>query len=498
MSNLSSILPLLSILSPSSQFYASLLSTIQFSLFNVDNLRRGIARESYNAGGVEVKDEASTSETAEGELFNALGACLENSSVEQAQGKSHFDLSSAFPSTNLVLSLVYHALPLLFTLYRTSLSIHSTSLFPLPIRSSFPTASAARSALEIHSLQKLRGLAASWTRGVSNLMSWFEPIKSEQISLKATALWKTLQEVETGDLFRTGVNTGWELLLESLVKGSLDRLHATTSREDREPLLGLIGTVLRLNFEAIESFLPALFLTLASTPSSSSSPSTIQSNSSPTLSTFLNSLLIHHTRSLLLPSLLSLLSIALSNEVKVENSLLDLEGSWKEGLSRSITGLGSRMASECADTLVNGLKEVLQSEVNLKGEGTEINEREIKRRKKDAGKVEKVKLFTSNKAAVGRIQVLHLFLRFIPSPLPSELFQSIQSEIISPFLISNSEDMQLTRSILGLRYAILERMAEEGVVEKEVDSEFIKKMLSLVQDGGVEVVLEAVSTYFSL
>lgn len=82
----------MSFLSTSSPFYTSILTTVQFSLFNLENLRRGIARESYNAGGVELKEEGSSTEAAEGELFNALSTCLSSGTVQQSQGKniSHF------------------------------------------------------------------------------------------------------------------------------------------------------------------------------------------------------------------------------------------------------------------------------------------------------------------------------------------------------------------------------------------------------------------------
>lgn len=392
--------------------------------------------------------------------------------------------------TNQYLVLVYHSLPLLFTLYRSSLSQHSTSLFPLPIRSSFPTASAARSALEIHSLQKLRALAAGWTKGISTLLGWSDST-FDNIAPTSIALWKILQEIEATDLFRTGPNSGWELLLESTMEGALIRLTPNTLLQDREALFGLIATLLRLNFDAVESFLPSLLLTLASTPSSSSSST--HSKSPSNLYSLLNALLVHHTRSLLLPSLLNLLSVALSNESKVVNSLLDLEGSWKEGLSRSITGLGSRMAGDCAESLITGLKAAL-----AKGEENGIGEREVKRRKKDVGKV--VPVNKSNTSAIGRIQILHLFLRHIPSPLPLTLFNSIQSTIISPFLASTSEDLALTRGILGLRYATFERMAEEGVVENQASEgeEVVEKMLSLVKAGESEVVLEAVSSLLFL
>ena len=50
-------------------FLPALLQTVQFTLFNVENLRRGIARESYTAA-------ADESESASSELLNALKALL--------------------------------------------------------------------------------------------------------------------------------------------------------------------------------------------------------------------------------------------------------------------------------------------------------------------------------------------------------------------------------------------------------------------------------------
>lgn len=73
LANLPSILPLLPLLTPTGSFRSALLQTVQFTLFNIDNLRRGIARETYNAGSTStVPDE--TSESASSELLNALRA----------------------------------------------------------------------------------------------------------------------------------------------------------------------------------------------------------------------------------------------------------------------------------------------------------------------------------------------------------------------------------------------------------------------------------------
>lgn len=77
LSQLSSILPLLDMLDLKSPVRQSLLSTVQLALFNADNLRRGIARESYHAGNAEMASVvtnglADGGEGAAGELLGAL------------------------------------------------------------------------------------------------------------------------------------------------------------------------------------------------------------------------------------------------------------------------------------------------------------------------------------------------------------------------------------------------------------------------------------------
>ncbi|KAL8287505.1 hypothetical protein RQP46_003363 [Phenoliferia psychrophenolica] len=143
LANLPSIVALLPILSPDEPFLSALLQTLQFTLFNLENLRRGLARESYNAASSSADD----AESASSELLNALKALLPTQST-----------------------LVQQALPTLFALYRTSLSTHATALFPLPAKTSFPTASAFRSATELHAFSKRRALAASWIRGARTLL----------------------------------------------------------------------------------------------------------------------------------------------------------------------------------------------------------------------------------------------------------------------------------------------------------------------------------------
>lgn len=86
LSQLSALLPLLAIVPSTSALGISLLTTVQFALFNLDNLRRGIARESYNAGvGPAAADDT---EGAAGELLGALKAHLSTNPSSTSSGSS--------------------------------------------------------------------------------------------------------------------------------------------------------------------------------------------------------------------------------------------------------------------------------------------------------------------------------------------------------------------------------------------------------------------------
>lgn len=106
LANLPSLLPLLSLLpvdnvtTPTAvNLRQSLLLSLQVCLFNVENLKRGIARESYNAGGsaptlistdhAEVGETvAASNESAEGELLNALAKAVAQGAEMEVHGTS--------------------------------------------------------------------------------------------------------------------------------------------------------------------------------------------------------------------------------------------------------------------------------------------------------------------------------------------------------------------------------------------------------------------------
>ncbi|ORY64771.1 hypothetical protein BCR35DRAFT_185327 [Leucosporidium creatinivorum] len=451
LANLSSLLPLLSLISPTSSLRVSVLSTVQFALFNLDNLRRGIARESYNVGVA--PSAADDTEGAAGELLGAL--------------KSHL---AAHPESA---SHVLASIPLLTSLYFTSLASHSSTLFPLPAKTTFPTASAARSAGEIHSLQKRRALAAGWVRGVAALIGWRKEVGAmevddvqEEEEQKATSLALTLAEVESGDLHREGRNEGWEGILESLVEGSLSRLGASPSTPTREAVTLVLGTILRLSFASTDAYIPQILASLASTPSPSIS------TPSPSASLLLTSLLTHHTRSLTLPTLLLQVSTALAAPTSMPNSLLTAH-SFLAALERALSGLvGLVSVRNCWDALIKALVEELPSlkpSPAAEGEGEEeaTPEPSKKRRKVDSSSE------GSEAGASARLRLLALYARSLPAPLPLAQFDAFATDFLTPALKSLGKSARKWKSsakgargvemeILGVGYECRERIWSAG------------------------------------
>ncbi|KAK4702524.1 hypothetical protein P7C70_g3696, partial [Phenoliferia sp. Uapishka_3] len=271
LANLPSILQLLPLLQQEGPFFPALLQTIQFTLFNIDNLRRGIARETYNAGVAPAADE-SVSESASSELLNALKALT---STQGILGTSNFPYQilrwRLLTPLTTHLPPVYKSLPILFSLYRLSLQTHATILFPLPAKTSFPTASAYRSATELHSLQKRRALAAGWVRGVVSLIDWRSSSSNkDEEEEKTNSLAKTLEEVEKGDLFRESEREAWEGVLEGIVDGAVVKLVPSFPNSS---LLNLLSSVARLSFDSFEPSLDTTLSILSTCPPSPSSSS---------------------------------------------------------------------------------------------------------------------------------------------------------------------------------------------------------------------------------
>lgn len=341
---------------------------------------------------------------------------------------------------------VQNALPLLFNLYRTSLSKNSQTLFPLPARTSFPTQSAARSAAEIHSLQKTRALSGGWIRGVEGLLAWSNAKRSHG-KAKAECLWRSFEEVELGDLFRASNGTGtaesgWEGILETIVAGAIVRLNKpNVELDEREALLGLMATVMRLSFEAVEAGLGEILRILAATSASTAS-------ASKTTSDFLTALLTHHSRSLSLPALLILLSDAVASPTSVPNNLLTTHA-WNAELSKSLSGMVAITVKGCWAALVAKF-----------GTSPAVDGMDV-----DGAAVE------GPKALGARTRLLTLLIRSLPSPVPLELCSSFIVGQVLPAVAGLVARDSGTAGVemLGARYAIIERLRLEGMEEQSAE-----------------------------
>lgn len=309
------------------------------------------------------------------------------------------------------------------------------------------------------------------------MLEWSTIPSSIDSSSKPESLRLSLVEVEEGDLYRGSKGEGWDDVLEDLVKGSIERLSASSSEAHREALIGLLGAVLRLSFDSIESALPAVLAILSSTAATATP--------SHAASTFLSSLLIHHSRSLLLPSLLVLLSEALASPSAVPNNLLKTHG-WNLEISKALGGMVAMNVKTCWEDLVGRIRLELAKE-------EESGERSTKRRKKESSSSTPPQL--GEKAASARIQLLELFTRSLPSPIPSALFEQTLETLVQPILARKASG-ELRGSALGVRYAMRERLRLDGIecgAQWDVSEEFAGNLVGLVAGNDNEIVLEAVS-----
>lgn len=323
----------------------------------------------------------------------------------------------------------------------------------------------------------MRALSAGWIKGSAALLQWSTiPIVIDSSS-KPESLRLSLVEVEEGDLYRGAKGEGWDDVLEDLAQGSIARLSASSSETHREALIGLLGAVLRLAFTAIESALPAVLAILSSTAASTTP--------SHATSTFLLSLLVHHSRSLLLPSLLVLLSEALASSSAVPNNLLKTHG-WNLQLSKALGGMVAMNVKTCWEDLVGRIQlELVKKE--------ESGERSSKRRKKEESSDPSPQL--SEKAASARIQLLELFTRSLPSPIPIASFEQTLETLVQPILERKASG-ELRGSALGVRYAMRERIRLDGVEcgdQWNISEDFAGDLVALVAGDDNEIVLEAVS-----
>ncbi|GAA5860983.1 hypothetical protein JCM3774_003214 [Rhodotorula dairenensis] len=393
------LLPLLATLPPSSPLRESLLQTVQLALFNLDNLRRGLARETYAAGGASGVDAGVS--TADTELLAALGSLPPD----------------AFAAARA-------ALPALTHIYFAALAAHSTVLFPLPARSTFPTPSAQKSALEVLGLTKRRELAGRWVSGVLDYLRWNELSSSApdtdptgQVQM-AKSLIGVLEEVEAQDLFRPGqAAEAWEGVFDRLVRGAVERLDAAGANEVLDAQLGVISVCARLAYGDVEASLLRIFTKLAQTSIDTAATSMT------TVSDLLEYCIEYHSRSLTLPALLGRISDALATPTssRVANNLLT-SPTFTHALAQAIA------ASPSSSSAVRATWELLVQPVHNALEGPQDVVSGVESQAESPAKKRK-RAIVSNAdrySAASRVRVLTLYVRNVADTAVASLSSAIR------------------------------------------------------------------------
>jgi hypothetical protein len=399
------ILPLLLMLPPSSSLRNSLLQTIQLALFNVDNLRRGLARETYAAGG------GSGAESGVSTVDTELFATLKSLSP---------DVSAA----------AYTALPALTQIYFAALASHSTILFPLPARSTFPTPSAQKSALEVLGLTKRRELAGRWVRGVLDFLRWNEAVTGAAggevgaaLQLEAAkSLAAVLEEVEVQDLYRPGQAVdAWIGVFDNLVRGAVERIDVASAYEVLDAHLSVITRCARLAYNDVEAYLPRVFAKLAQT-STDAVPT-----SSPTVSNLLEYCINYHSRSLTLQTLLGRIADALASSAphRVANNLLT-SSDFTRALGQAIAASPSSWSAVRStwESLVAPIHDALDDSQTADAVADPQAETPSKKRKRAA--VSDADRFS----AASRMRVLTLYLQNVPETAVSALSTTTRDFVV--------------------------------------------------------------------
>ncbi|BGP49634.1 hypothetical protein JCM10450v2_005535 [Rhodotorula kratochvilovae] len=403
LSLLPTLLPLLSLLPTSSPFRQSLLQTVQLAIFNVENLKRGLARDSYTAGAAD----QSAASTADSELLAALAALPSSTSAA-----------------------AYAALPSFTDIYSSALAAHSAVLFPLPAKANFPTPSAQKSALEVLGLTKRRELAGRWVKGVIEYLGWAQAEQSMEVDAaaasekeKALALAGVLEQIETADLYRSGqAAEHWAGVLAGVVSGAVDRLEQAQDAPVREALIGVLAIVARLEHAALEADVPRVLAVLARTACTSSAEAT-------TTSTFLADLVTFHSRSVSLPTFLSLLSDALASTAalpsssQLANNFL-MTHAFTEQLGRAVSGIigGSNAVRATWENLVMPVLEALAPSAVSAAGVEETSPSPAKRRKLSSSPTSA----STTLSAASRLRIATLLVRNAPASALSALAEPLK------------------------------------------------------------------------
>lgn len=327
------------------------------------------------------------------------------------------------------------------------------------------------------------------------------------------ALAKTLEEVEKRGLYLAasgsgrGEKNGWEDVVESVVKKAVGDLESAEKRKDKEKeeLVELVGVCTRLNWGLVEDSIPKVLGVFATTSSTTSS------SSNEVYENYLQILLLHHTRSLTLPSFLGQLSSALSLSSSSKggrNMLNTLQ--WQESLGKAIKGLVGSGVNESWGIVCEGLVEK-EVEENGENDGEEDGGRKKKRRKlettvaemKEGGKGERVGLMRLFIRSIDNSFVGKVDFDLIKSTTEKnlkEIIKSSKSKSKGKSKSKSGEGEGEGREWLRVWYDINSRFIRLGEREKvwELEEKRRKGLREVVEsdNGGGEVV-EAVSTFSS-
>lgn len=506
------LLPLLAILPSTSPFRASLLETVQLAIFNVENLKRGLARDSYAAGSAE----QSAVSTADSELLAALSS-LSSSTVAWS----------------------YAALPSFTSIYVSALVAHAAVLFPLPAKANFPTPSAQKSALEVLGLTKRRELAGRWIRRVIEYLGWTQADVAMDVDGasaagegdKASALAGVLEEVEKADLYRAGqAEESWAGVLAAVVGGAVTRLEQLSQDATvRDALVGVLAIVARLDHSALEPVVPRVLAVLARAPSAD------VTSSSPT-SAFLTDLVTFHSRSVSLPTFLSLLSDASPSQAA--NNILTAHA-FVEQLGHAVSGMtgGATAVRATWENLVTPVRETLAPGAIPAAASEEVAPSPAKKRKLSSSPTPTSEV----DAAASRLRVATLFVRDVPALALSslvELLKTFVEELVdsrlkdfakascSPSATAEVDvgtpskkdkkrrrkssvgadlsgdldpEARLGVELLELRYAVVERLSREGLLEGdkwwEIRAKRREGLREVIESGVGESAVEAVRPF---
>lgn len=396
LSLLPTLLPLLTTLDSASPFRLALLQTFQLAVFNLENLKRGLARETYVSGGASVPSSVST---ADGELFASLSA---------------LPLDAVRPALAL--------LPDLTRLYLSALAANSAVLFPLQAKASFATPSAHKSALEVLGLTKRRELAGRWVRSAVDYTAWAQQDEAMQVeglpaseaieTAKASALAGILKEVESGDMYRSGeAGESWVDVLSGIVRGAVGRLEKAQDSLMRDAAVDVLAVVARLDYAAVELDLPRALVVLARTAGESAGDAS-------STNAFLSYLATYHSRTVAIPALLSLLADALASTAahpsfpRLANNLLTTHA-FSDELARAINGMvgGANAARATWESLAAPAREAALPVSAPALDADEASPSPAKKRKLSTAPASAPSLF----AAAQRLRVVALFVGHVPS-----------------------------------------------------------------------------------